>query len=201
MKLYHCTKSRSVRVLWLLEELGLDYKLEVLPFDPKALKSVDYLELNPFGKVPVLVDGPVTMSESVAIVQYLVDRYGDGRFEPDRAAPEYGAFLQWMHFGESTMMGPVAEIASHTYFLPEDQRNPAIAERGRASLAHFLDVLDKDLSDKNYLVGEEFTAADIIVGYTLFACHLFGIMPDSFASLNAYYERLASRPAFQKATA
>ena len=84
-----------------------------MPFDPKALKAADYLEINPFGKVPVLVDGALTMSESVAIVQYLLDRYADGRLEPDRSSPEYGRFLQWLHFGESTLMGAVAEVAAH----------------------------------------------------------------------------------------
>jgi len=201
MKLYHCSKSRSARVLWLLEELGLKYELEELPFDPKALKAPDYLQLNPFGKVPVLVDGSLTMSESVAIVQYILDRYADGRLEPDRNSPEYGVFLQWLHFGESTMMGPISEMAAHTYFLPEDQRNPAIAERGKKTFAHFAGILDAELADHTYLIDDEFTAADIIVGHTLFIVHLFKMAPDGLSNLDAYYERLTSRPAFQTATA
>jgi glutathione S-transferase len=200
MKLYHCAKSRSVRVWWLLEELGLDYQLEEMPFDPKSLQSVDYLKINPFGKVPVLVDGALTMFESVAIVQYVIDRYGDGRLEPDRTSPAYGLYLQWLHFGESTMMGPVAEVGSHVFFLPEEQRNPAIAERGRKSLAHFLGILDAELASKEYLLGDTFTAADIVVGYTLFVCHLFKIMPDGCPHLEAYYDRLRNRPAFKTAT-
>lgn len=201
MKLYHCAKSRSVRVLWLLEELGLAYELVELPFDPKALKAPDYLKINPFGKVPVLVDGGVTMSESVAIIQYLMDRYADGRLEPDRASPEYGRYLQWMHFGESTMMGPVAEVASHTFFLPEEQRSPHIAERGRQTFKHYAGILDKELSGSEYLVGEEFTAADVVVGYSLFIVEMFRVMPEGFPALAAYLERLKQRPAFQKATA
>ncbi len=201
MKLYHCTKSRSVRVLWMLEELELSYELETLPFDPKALKGADYLEINPFGKVPVLVDGAVTMSESVAIVQYLLDRYADGRLEPDRDSPEYGTFLQWLHFGEATMMGPVSELASHTVFLPAEDRNPAIAKRARGTLNHYASILDEELEGQSYLVDEEFTAADIVVGYTLYATELFNMWPEGHGNLDSYLARLKERPAFQKASA
>jgi len=201
MKLYHCTKTRSTRVLWILEELGLSYQLETLPFDPKALKGADYLEINPFGKVPVLVDGAVTMSESVAIVQYVLDRYADGRLEPDRESPLYGKFLQWLHFGEATMMGPVAELASHTKFLPEEDRNPAIAKRARGTLAHYAGILDDELEGQSYLIDDEFTAADIVVGYTLYVTELFNMWPEGHRNLDAYITRLKERPAFQKACA
>lgn len=201
MKLYHVSKSRSVRVLWLLEELGLDYTLEKLSFDPKALKTQDYLEINPFGQVPVLVDGPLTMSESVAIVQYILQRYGDDRLEPPRDSVEYGKFMQWLHFGESTMMGPVAEILLHSRFLPEEQRIPAAVARGQRTLRHYCDVLAKELSAKPWLVGQEFTAADIVVGYDFFALDLFGLLPELPPALAAWYQRLRERPAFQKATA
>src|SRR5690606_9935973 len=93
MKLYHCTGSRSTRVLWLLEELGLEYELEVLPFDPKALRSADFLQLHPFGKVPVLVDDTVTLFDSVAIIQYLLVHYDEAnRFHPSHESPHYGEF-------------------------------------------------------------------------------------------------------------
>ena len=201
MKLYHCAKSRSVRVLWLLEELGLDYQLETMPFDPKALQAADYLEISPFGKVPVLVDGAVTMSESVAIVQYLLDRYADGRLQPDPEAPEFGKFLQWLHFGESTLMGPVAALSLNTYFLPEDQRDARAAERARRTLNHYAGILDKELAGRQYLLGDTFTAADIVVGYAFFAMKLFRSYPDGFPNLDAWFERLKARPAYQMATA
>ena len=201
MKLYHCANSRSVRVLWLLEELGLEYTLERMSFDPDSLQSADYLAINPFGKVPLLVDGATTMSESVAIVQYILNRYADGRLEPDRDGPEYGKFLQWIHFGESTMFGPVAQMLAHTMFLPEEQRNPAIVEQGKKTYSHYLDILDKELADKEYLCGGEFSAADIVIGYSLFVVKLFKLAPEGFENLDAYYDRLSSRPAFQKAVA
>jgi glutathione S-transferase len=186
-------------VLWFLEELGLDYEIEVLPFDPKALKSVDYLALNPFGKVPVLVDHELIMFESVAIVQYLLERYADGRFEPPRASPDYGRFLQWMHFGEATLMGPVSQLAEHTELLPEVERLPAVAASARRSFTHHAGILDAALAEHDYLVGNTFTAADIVVGYTVHMAKRYDALPERARALAAYYERLAGRPAFVKA--
>jgi glutathione S-transferase len=199
MKLYHSDKSRSTRVLWLLEELGLKYEIERLPFDRKALQSVDYLQLNPFGKVPVLVDGAVTMFESVAIIQYLLNRYGDGRFEPPIMSPQYGEYLQWMHFGESTLMGPVAQIAQHALLLPPDKRSPEMETAGRRAFAHYARELEKLLAERKYLVGDEFTAADIVMGYTLAGAQDFGAVPEECTALKAYIARLKERPAYQKA--
>lgn len=201
MKIYHSAQARSTRVLWLLEELGLKYEVEKMSFDPASIGSTDFLAINPFGKVPVLVDGTMTMSESVAIVQYILHRYGDGRLETDRDAPEYGKFLQWLHFGESTMLEPVMKMFEHEIFLPEDQRIPAVAEQGKKTYSHYLGILNKELTDKDYICGDEFSAADIVVGYILFIVKFFKLAPEGFPEVDAYYERLASRSAFQKAIA
>lgn len=200
MKLYHCTGSRSTRVLWLLEELGLDYELEVLPFDPKALKSADYLVISPFGKVPVLVDDTLTMFESVAIIQYLLEHYGGGRLRPPHESKHYGEFLSWLHFGESTLMQPVAQIAQHLFLLPEAERNKDRLEEGKRVFQHYAKVLNDRLEGREYIVGDEFTAADIVIGYTLHAAAQCGALPDDLPALKRYYERLAARPAFKKAT-
>ena len=201
MKLYHCSKTRSSRVLWLLEELGLDHQLELMPFDPKALKAPDYLEISPLGKVPVLLDDGVTMFESVAIMQYVLRRYGEGRLEPASSAPEYGEFLQWMHFGEATLMGPISQVFQHTRSLGKELRNPDIAARGRHSFAAYAAMLDRRLADRRYLVGDEFSAADIVVGYSLFVAEMVDLIPAGTHNLRGYYQRLTERPAFQKATA
>lgn len=200
MKLYHCAKTRSTRVLWLLEELGLDYDLEVMPFDPKALQQPDYLSLNPFGKVPVMVDGALSMFESIAIMQYIMEHYANGRLEPDRQGPDYGIFLQWLVFGEATLMGQIAVIGQHTFLLPEEERNPVEVERARKTLANYAEILDQELSGKAYLAGKEFSAADISVGYALFLLHMFDVYPAGNSNLDAYYERLSGRRAFQTAT-
>lgn len=199
MKLYHVARTRSVRVLWLLEELGLDYELELMPFDPKALQSKDYLELSPFGKVPVLIDGATTMFESVAIMQYLLDRYGDGALQPDEQDPDYGRFLQWMHFGEATLMGAMANIVMHSYMLPEEERDKRSLARGRSQFHHFATVIDDELSDHEFVVGNEFTAADIAVGYPFYLAKLFDVFPDDCENLSAWFGRLTDRPAYRKA--
>ena len=201
MKLYHVARTRSVRVLWLLEELGLDYELETMPFDPKALQSVDYLALSPFGKVPVLVDGGQTLFESVAIMQYLLYHYGEGALQPDEQAPEYGQFLQWMHFGEATLMGAMTLLIQHSMSLPEAERDERSAARGKRQLHHYATVIDKALEGHDYMVGDEFTAADISVGYAFFLAKLFRVFPDDCPNLTAWFDRLMERPAYQAATA
>lgn len=201
MKLYHVARTRSVRVLWLLEELGLDYQLETMPFDPKALQSVDYLELSPFGKVPVLVDGATTLFESVAIIQYLLLHYGDGALEPDNQSPDYGVFLQWLHFGESTLMGPMANIIQHSYHLPEEERDPRSLARAKRQLHHYANVLDEELGKHAFLVGDEFTAADIVLGYAFYLAKLFRVFPDDCQNLTAWFGKLTARPAYKTATA
>lgn len=201
MKLYHVARTRSVRVLWLLEELGLDYELETMPFDPKALQSVDYLELSKFGKVPVLVDGGQTLFESVAIMQYLLDRYGDGALQPDEQDPEYGQFLQWLHFGEATLMGAMTTLIQHSTLLPEEERDERAVARGKRQLHHYATVINKVLEAQDYIVGKEFTAADISVGYVFYVAKLFRVFPDDCPHLSAWFQRLMDRPAYKTATA
>ncbi len=200
MKLYHCSKTRSVRVLWLLEELGLDYELETLDFDPRVLNGPDYLPINPFGTVPALVDGDLTLLESGAIIQYLLARYGDGVLQPDPDDSAFGPYLQWLHFGEGTLMVPIAHIATHTFKLPEGERDPREVERGKKCLTRYAAVLDKELVERPYLAGDEFTAADIVVGYAVLLMKLFHVMPDGNPHLAAWFERLKQRPAFQFAS-
>lgn len=201
MKLYHSLGSRSVRVLWMLEELGLDYEIEILPLDPAAFESADCIQLEGRGRVPVLVIDAVTMYESVPIVQYLLHHYADGRLEPPRDSTEYGVFLRWMTFGEETLMGPVSKIARHGFALPEAERDRSMLEMGKRRFRHFAASLEEALSKHEYLHGDAFTAADIVVGYSLFAANLGGGLPHDYPKLLAYYERLSARPAFKKATA
>jgi glutathione S-transferase len=201
MKLYHCARARSVRVLWLLEELGLDYELETMPFDPKALQAPDFLEVSPLGKVPVLIDGATHMSESVAIVQYILNKYADGALEPDEDDPEYGKYLQWLHFGESTLMGPIGTISLNRFILPEGERDERAVERAVRQLSRYTQTVEDALEGRDYLMGDEFTAADIVVGYAYFAMRLFRVFPKDYPNVTAWFERLMARPAYQKATA
>jgi len=199
--LYHSPRSRSVRVFWLLEELGLPYELKTVEFTPESLKGPEYLKVHPLGKVPALQDDGVTMFESGAIVEYLLEKYGKGRLAPAPGTTARAPFLQWVHFGEATALPPLADIVQHTFLRPEAERIPAIADDGRARMAGVLDVLDKSLAGKQYLLGDEFTAADVMVGYALYLAKMLGLLSDKHPNLLAYMGRLEKRPAFQKATA
>ena len=201
MKLYHYSKSRSTRVLWLLEELGLEYDAEMLPFDARAFNLADHLEIESYGEMPMLVDAAASMSESIAIVTYLLDRYGEGRFEPDRESDAYGPFLEWIQFGERSLMDPLSQLVQHTSLLPVGERDRAAADKARATFTHFARSVDEAVAGKVYLMGEDFSAADIVVGYALFVAEEFDVFPSGLDNLRAYYERLSGRPAFEKATA
>lgn len=122
IKLYHSPLTRSVRVRWLLEELGLPYELETVAFTPS---TTPFSQRTPFGRVPVIQDGTLTMFESGAILEYILERYGEGRLAPAAGAPLRGTFLQWVHFAEATALPPLGQIASHTFFKPEGERIPA----------------------------------------------------------------------------
>ncbi|NNC65015.1 MAG: glutathione S-transferase family protein [Gammaproteobacteria bacterium] len=200
MKLYHYSKSRSTRVLWLLEELGLEYDAEMLPFDARAFSIADHLEVESYGELPMLVDGAASMGESIAVVTYLLDRYGDGRLAPDRESDEYGPFLEWIQFGERSLMDPLSQLVQHTALLPEDERDRAAADKARRVFKHFARSIDEALEGHTYLVGDQFSAADIVVGYALFVADEFGVFPSGLENLPAYYDRLRERAAFKLAT-
>jgi len=197
--LHHVPRSRSVRVYWLLEELGIPYEVKIALGAPGAPKDPEYLKLNPLGKVPTIEDGDVVMFESGAIVEYLIEKYGNGRLAPAPGTPARAKFLQWVHFGEATMAPPLADIVVNTIFKPEAERLPAVVEDGKRRLDLAIGVLDKELAGKEYLLGKEFGGADIMVGYALFLTNLLGLASDKYANVAAYYARLQQRPALQKA--
>src|SRR5699024_4584902 len=125
--LYHCTSARSFRVLWLLEEMGLDYDLITLAFPPRV-RQPEYLEINPLGTVPTFLDDGLKMTESVAICQYLVAQYGPSTFDVAVADVDYGDFLNWLHFGEATLTVPQTLVLRYSRFEPEARRQPQVVE-------------------------------------------------------------------------
>lgn len=199
--LYHASRTRSVRVYWLLEELGIPFHVRKLEFKVEVIKSAEYKKLNPLGKVPAMTDDGLTMFESGAMVQYILEKYGDGRLEPKPGTPDRARYLQWFHFAEATAMPPLGDMAQHMIFRPQADRIPAMVEDGRKRFIAILEVLEAELADKEYLVGSEFTAADIMMGYTLMLAKLFGLVGASHPWVLLYMERLEQRPAYQKAVA
>lgn len=201
IKLYHSPRTRSVRILWLLEELGTPYELVTLNFTPEELKSATYLKVNPVGKLPAIQDGELTMFESGAILEYILERYGKGHLAPPPGTPLRGTFLQWVHFAEATALPPVSDIVRHTLTLPEEQRIPAVALEASGRAASVLKALEQVLAGKTYLLGDRFSAADIMMGYSLALMKWFGILGEGYPNLTGYMDRLEQRPAFQKALA
>ncbi|MEQ8268939.1 MAG: glutathione S-transferase family protein [Parvibaculum sp.] len=201
LKIYHAKNTRSVRIVWLCEELGIPYELKTLNFAPADLQSEAYLAIHPLGKVPAVDEDGLILNESGAITQYLLAKYGKGRLEPKHGTAEHAKFLHWFHFAEATFMGPLGNIAQHAFIRPEADRIPQVALEGQQNAKKMLDVLEKELAGKNYVCGSEFSAADIMLGYALLLCKLFGLLTPDHPNVSAYFARLSERPAFQKATA
>lgn len=120
LTLYHCHNARSFRPLWTLEEMGLSYELKMLPFPPRDL-APDYLGVNPLGTVPTFLDGSMRMTESAAICQYLVTRYGPSSLAVDSAEPDFGPYLNWLYFGEATLTFPLAVVLRYSVFAPPER--------------------------------------------------------------------------------
>lgn len=199
MKLYHAPKTRSVRSAWLMHELGLDFDLRRFEGvgDP-AMRDPDFLKISPNGRVPVLEDGDVRLFESAAIAEYLVARHGGGRLAPDVSSPEFPAYLQWLHYGEGMIMGPVNNYVVETVILKPERRSEEHVNRALRLMAKTLHPVDAHLEGRDYLAGE-FTAADTITGHACIVCKRIGIDFASMPRLREYVERLESRPALRKA--
>jgi len=200
MRLYHCAHTRSVRVLWILEELALDYELEVLPFPPRVFQK-SYKEINPLGTVPFFVDGDVQMTESVAICHYLVERYGPTPLALTSSEPEYADYLNWLYYSDSTITFPQAVMLRYTQLEPPERRQPQVVDDYLAFLLGRLRKLETALANRDYLCAGRFTIADICVGFALFFAKEVLQLEDIFTpAIARYYQRLSSRPAFIQAT-
>ena len=196
--LYHCVAARSFRPLWALEELGLAYELKMLPFPPRALDR-SYLSVNPLGTVPGFFDGEIRMTESSAICQYLAARHGDGRFELAPSDPEYGAYLNWLHFGEATLTFPQTLILRYGRFEAPERRSPQVVTDYTRWFLGRLRTLEPVLEGRTLICGGHFTMADISVGYALLLAEYLGLAGEFPAAVASYLARLKDRPAFRRA--
>ena len=196
--LYHCLDARSFRPLWTLEELELSYQLHLLQFPPRAFAK-EFKEINPLGTVPAYIDENGLMTESAAICQYLVTRHGPSLLAVDVGEPDYGAWLQWLHFGEATLTFPQTLLLRYGRFDPEERRQPQVVEDYRAWFLGRLRAVDTALGGREYLCAGRFTVADISVGYALLLAESLGMAKEFQPALAAYWQRLQNRPAFQRA--
>jgi glutathione S-transferase len=198
--LYHCRNARSFRALWALEEIGQPYELKMLPFPPRY-RAREYLDVNPLGTVPLMVDGDVRMSESAAIPQYLADRYAAPplRVLPDE--PGYGAYLNALHLGEATLTFPQTLVLRYGQLEPPERRlSQAVADYTKWTGGRFRGY-ETWLSGADYVAAGRFTVADISVAYALMLARIIGLWDEVPESLRAYFERCSARPAFARAKA
>lgn len=197
MKLWHCAGARSLRALWALEEMGMDYEVEILPFPPRIFER-DYLNVNSLGTVPFFVDGDTEMTESTGICHYLVERYQRHDFGllPDH--PEYGAYLNWLYHSDATLTFPQT-ISMRYYFLEPTPEKQGVADDYANWYISRLRRLDTHLEQHDYLVDNRFTIADIAVGYALYLGKAIKLNDRYKPQTAAYLERLMERPAFIRA--
>lgn len=204
LKLYHCAQSRSIRPLWMLEELGLDYELHVLPFPPRALQK-EYLNINPLGTVPCFFDGDVRMTESPAIVHYLGEKFAAAKGKADlhvpSSDPNWGRYLNWLYFSDATLTFPQTLVLRYTRLEPEQRRVPQVVADYRAWFYGRLRAVDAAVKDHDYLVADRFTGADIAVGFALYLAKIIGIDHDFQPRTKSYLDRLMAREAFKRADA
>jgi glutathione S-transferase len=198
LKLYFAPNTRAVRVAWLLEELGLDYDVVSFALGDKEMREAPFLKVHPNGRMPVLVDGDVSIFESGAIVEYLLARHAQGRMRPATDSTDFPAYLQWLHYCEGMMMPPVNTIMVETVILPPDRRNEVNVKRALKLLGQMLGTVETHMEGRDFLAGD-FSGADIMLGHSVTAISQFGDHLDAFPNLRAYSDRLTTRPAFQKA--
>lgn len=197
MKLFHCSNSRSLRPLWCLEEMGLDYELEIMPFPPRFERE-GYLDINPLGTVPAFTDGGITLTESTGICQYLVQKYGPTPLVVTPGEPEYGDFLNWLHRSDATFTFPLALILRYTKLEPEERMNPQVVEDYTIWFFSRIRAVEAALDGKEFLVADRFTIADIAVGYALHFGMRLGLSERYKPNTTRYLQALLQRPAFQR---
>jgi glutathione S-transferase len=193
IELWHCADARSFRVLWTLEELGIPYELHVLPFPPRE-RAPQYLKVNPLGTIPAMRDGDTFMTESAGIVQYLATRHAPNELLVAVEDSAYGAWLNWLYFGEATLTFP------QTIVLRYRQLEPGHAEHIADDYARWfmsrLRQVDRGLQDGAWLCANRFTAADISVGYALLLADYLKLSARFTTTIAEYWTNLSTRPAF-----
>jgi len=201
LKLYHANQTRSVRPRWLLEEIGAPYEVTHLNLVAAEHKQPEYLKINPNGTVPALVDDDLTLFESAAICQHLADKFPAARLAPPVGTPARGLYYQWIHFAMSGLEPSLVTLFEQTVQKPEAERIPALVGPAKAQLGAALAILERALAGRTFILGSEFTAADVMLGSTLVWAQMMGHLGAELPSVGTYVGRLITRPAFQRATA
>jgi glutathione S-transferase len=200
LKLYGCPNTRSMRVAWALEEAGADYDYEAVILLKGEGRRPSFLRLNPTGKLPVLVDGDLVLSESSAICTYVGDLFPASRLTPAFGTADRGRYNQWMAFALAELEQPLGTIAKHRSGLPKELRVPAVEEAAKWEFGRACRVLEKGIGERPFVVGDHFTAADIMLAHIIAWANSARIQVDA-AALQRYADRLLARPALERARA
>lgn len=196
IKLHHLNQSRSKRIIWLLEELEIDYK--VIPYlrDKETLLAPPELQkIHPLGKSPVIEEDGVVITESGAITEYLISKYGPSKLAPKENSPSYIEYLQWIHFAESSAMVP---LLLKIFLSMEKSETKSLDSYAHIEAIKVLNYLNSSLSGKKYLVDERLTGADIMMSFVTESVNNLGMM-DQFHEVKRYANQLASHKSYQKA--
>jgi glutathione S-transferase len=193
LTVHHLNNSRSQRILWLLEELGTPYEIvKYQRMSPMPLAPPELKEVHPLGKSPVITDGGKTIAESGAIVEYIIDRYGNGRLRPKPGSDDYWKYVEWMHYAEGSAMLPLL-LALYAGLLGDaaDLLRPRID----GEIANNLSYMEAGLDGRDFFVGSDLTGADIQL---LFVVEAAGSRLEPYPALVAYRDRMHARPAYQR---
>ncbi len=200
MEIFGGTASRAIRCIWILEEVEAPYEIHPIDFAKGDHRSPEFLAMNPAGKVPAFRDGELVLTESAAICNYIATKYAEKGLIPADGTHKRGRYDQWMFFTMSELEQPLWSMGKHRFALPAEQRIPQMQETAKWEFDRALEILRKGLGDQPYILGDQFSAADILIGQTLFWARSFKV-PVEDPALVAYGQRLRERPAFQRVRA
>ncbi len=198
LKVHFAPNSRAGRIIWLMEELELEYEVNVMPFSKEGLKSDEHRARHALGRVPVLEDGEIMIFESGAIIEYVLTRHKEGGLKPKTDSPEFPYYLQWFHYCEGMVMPPMNQIVVQTILLPPERRDENVLKQAKNLLTKSLMMVNVNLADKEYLIGD-FSAADLMLGHACYMSNRMGCVTDEMQHIKDYVARISARPAFKKA--
>ena len=199
IQLWHCYNARSLRPLWTLEEMGIEYQVNMLAFPPRY-KEPEFLKVNPLGTIPFFDDGMSQMTESTAICHYLVEKFPASNLGLKVDDPDYGIYLNCLYQSDSTYTFPLALILRYRMFERDENKLPIVAESYQKWFFNRIKWIEQVLIGKRYLCGNKFTIADITIGYSLYLAEIIGLGEHFSDNIKHYLIDLKARDAFQKAT-
>ena len=198
LKVHFVANTRAGRVIWLLEELGLEYEVNIMLFTKEGLKSEEHRARHALGRVPVLEDGDISIFESGAIIDYILERHKNGGLKPSVDSEVFPYYLQWYHYCEGMVMPPMNQIVVQTILLPPERRDETVLKQAQSLLSKSLAPVNKNLEGKDYLIGD-FSAADLMLGHSCFMANRMGCVRDEMQNIKDYVARIEERTAFKTA--